>query len=142
MDFKINSSKVNKLGGVKNVEKKVLSFRERITNMALKLAERAEREVPEYGDFKPVIEEIPNVVSKDPVDRYALSFYKMPKNVVPDPKTRYIDAIAYMSGGEYKMEVALESGNKDELIKTLKSPDFPEKLDYAYAQLLKAIKTK
>jgi hypothetical protein len=63
----------------------------------------------------------------------------MPKDVVEDPKKRYIQAAAYMPAGDYKATLVVGSGDKKEILEKLNSPDFPEKLNDAYAQLLELL---
>lgn len=64
----------------------------------------------------------------------------MPKSVVEDEKQRYLEAAAYMPAGDYKADMVVGSGNKQEILDMLKSKDFAENLNYAYAELLDVIK--
>jgi hypothetical protein len=57
--------------------------------------------VPEYGDFAPVLEFFVNPDSRTQefVGKYGLKVYKMPKDIVADPKMRYVEAAAYIPSG-------------------------------------------
>lgn len=137
MNNKIQSIIMRNLNEVKKVNNENITFDEQVEEIIKNIVARAEREVPEYGDFAPVREFMPNL---DPgttaVGKYGLSVYKMPKDVVPDPKKRYIEASAYVPTGDYKATLVLGSGDKKEVIEKIKSPEFPEKLNNAYAKLL------
>ena len=103
------------------------------------LINRAEREVPEYGDFAPVYESFKNTNPKLDIDRYQLKVFKMPKAQVPDETKRYLEAEVFTKAGTYKANILLGFGNKDEIMKQLKSKDFVDNLNNAYAQLVDLI---
>ena len=65
-----------KLGSPRN-------FKEQVEQMLEKLIVRAEREVPEYGDFAPVTELFQNLDpgSQDIVGKFGLTILKLPKDV-------------------------------------------------------------
>mgnify|MGYP007013960958 CR=1 FL=1 len=68
------------------------NFKEQVEQTLVKLLMRAEREVPDYGDFIPVHEMFPNLDTKSQnIDgMYGLTILKLPQNVRSDPKRRYI----------------------------------------------------
>ena len=49
--------------------------------------------VPDYGDFSPILEFFVNPDSRTSkfVGKYGLKVYKMPKDIVADPRIRYIE---------------------------------------------------
>lgn len=144
MNYNINNLNVNNTNfhGVNKMGNKDISFQDQVDEMVAKITERAEdnRELPEYGDFSPVVEYMDNLdEDNDTVGKYGLKIYKMPKDVVEDPKQRYIEAAAYVPVGDYKATLVVGSGHKDEILKQLKSPDFPEKLNRAYGELVEML---
>lgn len=137
-----NNNNVNNFAGVKKMEKEPENFQEQIGNMLEKLSKNAENYVPEYGDFKPVMEFIPNLDknTSSTVGKYGLKIYKMPKHIEPDEKLRYVEAAAYMPAGDYKADAIVGSGNKAEILKLLKSEEFAKNLNYTYSELLDTVK--
>jgi len=125
------------IDGAKKMEDKEMTYDEHVYDIIDKVAKRSEREVPDYGEFAPVYEDFKN---QDPklnfVDRYMLKVVKMPKADVPDEKKRYIEASVYSPAGDYKADVLLAGGYKDDIMKELKSKEFPEKLNNAYVELV------
>lgn len=59
----------------------------------------------------------------------------MPKDVVPDPRERYLEAAAYVPSGMYKSDCAIASGTNEEIIAEMQEEDFAEKLYKAFEQL-------
>ena len=107
MNYNINNMNVNKTNfyGVNKMQDEDISFQEQVDDLVERVTEKVEdnRIVPEYGDFSPVLEFIPNLDEENKtVGKYGLKIYKMPKDVVPDPKKRYIEASAYVPEGDYK----------------------------------------
>jgi hypothetical protein len=143
MSNKINNSVNNNIyniSGKNGMDKEPKSFQDQVDMLLQKISTRAEREVPEYGDFAPVNEDFPNLDKNTQVSKYGLSIYKMPKNVVPDEKKRYVEASAYPLAGDYRSRMVVGSGNKEEVLKLLNSKDFAEKLNSCYADLVEALK--
>lgn len=140
MDNKIQNINNKNIYEVKKVNNEKITFDDQVEQIIKDISARAEREVPEYGDFAPVTEFMPNLdKGTTAVSKYGLTIYKMPKDVVADPKKRYIQAAAYMPAGDYKATLVVGSGDKKEILEKLNSPDFPEKLNDAYAQLLELL---
>jgi hypothetical protein len=141
MNYNYNIPNVNFNGthGVKNMTGKDKSFQDYVDEMVEKVADRAEKEVPEYGEFTSVTEYMPNPEPSDPVSKYALSVLKMPKDVVSDPKQRYIQATAYIQNSDYKATMLIGAGHKEKIMQILNNPKFPEKLNQTYGKLLDAI---
>ena len=136
MDNNIQNYNVNRTFGAKKMEEKQpKNFQEQVDMTVAKLAERSEREVPEYGDFAPVIEFFDNLdeASKNTVGKYGIMVLKLPKNVRPDPKQRYIEASAYEPTGNYKSKMYVGSGYKEDIHHDLYK--FTDKLADVYAKL-------
>ena len=93
--------------------------------------------VPEYGDFAPVLEFFvnPDTRTQEFVGKYGLKVYKMPKDIVADPKMRYVEAAAYIPSGIYKSDCIVASGTKEEIIAAMQAPEFVEKLGDTFLQL-------
>lgn len=125
----------NVANGVKNLNKKANTYTDSFYNMLEKLIARAEREVPEYGEFAPVYENFKNTNQDLKIDRYQLKIFKMPKSDVEDETKRFIMAEVYAPACDYKADILIGSGSKEEILNQLKSPDFVGKLNNAYIQL-------
>lgn len=93
--------------------------------------------VPDYGDFAPVMEffDNPDPLTTEFVGKYGLKVYKMPKDVVPNPRMRYVQAAAYIPSGRYKAHCNVASGTKEEIIAIMQTEDFAEKLRETYREL-------
>lgn len=135
----INIKKLNKFVGDNNMKNNIPTFAEQVENTVKTLKERAEREVAEYGDFMAVTELFPNLDKETQIGNYALKIFKMPKDVVSDPKKRYLEAAIYMPSGDYKMTMVVGSGTKQEILDMLNQPDFCKKLNKIYGELLYTI---
>lgn len=99
---------------------------------------RVEQEIPSSGYFAPVYDEFRNndENTKHIAGRFRLNVYKMPADIVPDPERRYIEASVFDSGGCYKTEMLVGSGNKEEIIAIMKTEKFRLKLYNTYIRLL------
>jgi hypothetical protein len=93
--------------------------------------------VPESGDFAPIFEFFvnPDPKTSEFVGKYGLKVYKMPKDIVSDPKIRYVEAAAYIPSGIYKSDCTVASGTKDEIIAIMQTPEFAEKLCKTFLEL-------
>lgn len=129
----------NFVNGVKKMTEKTSSYTDSFYKMLQKLIERAEREVPEYGDFAPVYENFKNTNPNLNVDRYQLRIFKKPKSEVADETKRYIEAEVYTKAGTYKATVLLGTGKKEDIIKQLRSEGFVDELNNSYIQLVDMI---
>ncbi len=143
MDNKIFSKNIGKILGVKKMtEREPKNFQDQVDIMLEKITARMEREVPEYGEFSPVLEVFENL-DKDSqyyVGKYGLKIYKMPKIADPDPKMRYIEAAAYVPSGDYKADKIVGSGDINEIKNLLSDSKFADKLCSTYGKLLQMIK--
>ena len=133
--------KMNPTFGAKSVDNKQQdnkpkTMEELIIDTLGKLSAQ-ERYISEYGDFAPVMEffDNPDPLTQEFVGKYGMKIYKMPKDVVPDPKMRYIEAAAYVPSGKYKARMNVASGTKEEVLMKLKDPDFVKDLKGVYREL-------
>ena len=93
--------------------------------------------VPDYGDFSPILEVFPNPdpLTQEFVGTYGLQVYKMPKDVDPDPRKRYVEAAAYVPSGRYKSDCVVVSGAREKIIATMQNEDFKETLYQTFREL-------
>ena len=114
------------------------SYIDEIDKLIEKVLSRVEQEVPSSGYFAPVYDEFCNndESTKHIAGRFRLKVYKMPADIVPDPEKRYIEASVFDSGGCYKTEMLVGSGNKEEIIALMKTEKFRLKLYDTYIKLL------
>ncbi len=110
-------------------------IQQNIQNLVENLSARAEREVPEYGDFAPVVEEIKNPDKNLSATHFAVKIYK--PTTMDDEKYRCVEAIAYAVPKPYKAEMPLVGGYKDEILNKINSDEFAEKLNSVFAKLSK-----
>lgn len=101
------------------------------------LLKQVEEHVPDYGDFAPIMEFFPNPaeITREFVGTYGLKVYKMPNDVVPDPRMRYIQAAAYVPSGKYKSTMNVASGTKEEIIAIMQEQKFIEDLYASFQEL-------
>ena len=145
MNSKINQNKIpdfQSLKGVKKMSNAKFNYEQEIKTLVDKVANRAEREVPEYGYFAPVYEEFANKNPQQNIDKFRLKVFKMPKQDVPDETKRYIEAAVYVPGSDYKADMLIGAGNKAEILKLLKSDEFPTRLNNAYSKLVDFIQNQ
>ena len=111
---------------------------EEIDMLVEKVLSRIEQEMPRSGYFAPVYENFRNndEATKHIAGLFRLNVYKMPADIVPDPERRYIEASVFDSGGCYKTEMLVGSGNKDGIVAIMKSEKFRLKLYDTYIKLL------
>ena len=115
------------------------SFRDYMKEVVGKVLRRMENgEVPVSGAFPRMIESFqnPDEASRSAVGRFALSVYKMGSDIVTDTAMRFVEAAAYTPDGSYKSSRIVASGTNQEIVETLRSSEFPDELEDAYAQLL------
>lgn len=119
--------------GISKMHEEELTFEEKIQKMVKNLLARAEREVPEYGDFKSVYEEFPNTDKSITATDFMLKINKpLTKG---SEKMRNLVAVAYDIPHPYKTEQTIVHGTKKEVLDALKSEDLPSKLEKIYKEL-------
>ena len=109
-----------------------------IDTLVERVLSRVEHEMPQSGYFAPVYENFYNndEATKHIAGMFRLKVYKMPADIVPDPKKRYIEASVFDSGGCYKAEMLVGSGKKEEIMAIMKAEKFRMKLYDTYIKLL------
>ena len=112
-------------------------MKEEVNKIIELLVQQVVDHVPEYGDFAPVMEffDNPDSRTQEFVGKYGLKVFKMPKDIVPDPRKRYIEAAAYIPSGRYKSDCTVASGTKDKIIAIMQTPEFAEKLRKTFLKL-------
>ena len=100
----------------------------------MKLKNR-DREVPEYGDFKVVSEEIQNPDSKIPATNFVLQISKPSKNIEGHEKLRDLKAVAYNLPHPYKAEILIATGTKAGILKALNEEELIENLPKIFKKL-------
>ena len=110
---------------------------EEIDKLVERVLSRVEHEMPQSGYFAPVYDNFRNndEATKDIAGLFRLSVYKMPAAIVPDPEKRYIEASVFDSGGCYKTEMLVGSGNKESIVALMKTEKFRMKLYDTYIRL-------
>ena len=118
------------------------TFRDYTEQLILRIAKRAESEVPENGDFVPVLEMFvnPSVEDKHIVGQYGLEIFKMPNDVEPDPAKRFLRANAYEPSAQYKAGMVITSGTKAEILDWLRTEDIGEAVGYFWGDLKDSLK--
>ena len=139
MDNKINQNRIDNtnFGGIKPKASEVKKMDELIKKMVADLLARAEREVPEYGDFKIVYEEFKNPDKNLIATDFMLKITKPPKNVEGHEKKRYLELVAYNLPSPYIAEKLLEIGTKDKILAKLKENNLADIIKEKLIQLSK-----
>jgi len=137
----INPAKMNKTNfkGVPKVDKKIITLEECVKKFTKKLSSRAEREVPEYGDFAPVYEQFANPDKNLGATDFMLKISKPPKNIAGHEKIRNLEVVAYRLPLPYKSERIVATGNKEDILLQLKDPEFVEKIQKAAKSLSESL---
>ena len=112
----------------------MLSLDENIKMIVKKLKNR-DREIPEYGDFRPVKEEFTNLDEKIPATNFVLEISKPSKNIEGHEKLRNLTAQAYNLPHPYKSQILLASGEKNDIFNALNDEEFLEKLPKIFKKL-------
>lgn len=112
-------------------------MKEEVNNIIEVMVQQIVNHVPDYGDFAPVLEFFmnPDPRTYEFVGKYSLKVYKMPKDIVANPRIRYVEAAAYITSGMYKSNCTVASGTKDEIISIMQTEAFAEKLCKTFLKL-------
>ena len=64
------------------------TMREEVKKLIERVVMQAQRDVPDFGDFAPIFDFFPNPdpLTQEFVGSYGLRGFKMPREVVPDPR--------------------------------------------------------
>lgn len=133
----INPAKLNKTNfkGIKKMDKEVKTLEACIKKFTRTLSKRAEREVPEYGDFAPVYEQFPNPDKSLSATDFMLKISKPLKNIAGHEKIRNLEVIAYRLPLPYKAERIIATGSKKDIMKQLQSDEIYGKIKNAVKSL-------
>lgn len=112
----------------------MVSLDENIKMIVKKLKNR-DREIPEYGDFRPVREEFLNPDKKLSVTNFVLEINKPSKNIDGHEKLRNLTAQAYNLPHPYKSQILLATGSKNDIFNALNDEEFLEKLPKIFKKL-------
>ena len=109
---KINPIQHNKANfkGAKIPQKEVKTMEETFKKFVKVLRDRAEREVPEYGDFAPVYEQFANTTKELSATDFMLKISKPPKSVEANEKIRNLEVVAYRLPSQYMAECIVATG--------------------------------
>ena len=132
---KINPAQISSIKnqGIKNMKKLEQNLENYTNKMVDKLLARAEREVPEYGSFKLVYEEFKNPDKNLQATDFMLKISK-PENA-PNEKLRFLEAVAYDLPKPYIAQRVLASGEKSEILNSLKDSNFKRDLPQTFKNL-------
>lgn len=134
---RINPAKLsqNNFRGIKNMDKELKTLDNGIKHIIQELGNRAEREVPPYGDFAPVYEQFANPDKTLCVSDFMLKIVKPPSSIEGHERIRNLALVAYKLPSAYKAEMIISTGNQKEILQTLKSPDLLDKVKDAAKNL-------
>ena len=130
----INLNKTN-FKGTQKMENHTKSLDKSLDESVRKILERAQREVPEYGDFAPVYEQLKNPDKSLCATDFVIKIVKPPKNIENHEKIRNLEVSAYKIPQPYKAERIITTGSKDEILKALSKKDLPEQIKSALISL-------
>ena len=138
---KINSKNINntKFEAVKPKQTEVTAMKDNVKQMVKKIAVRAEREVPEYGDFLPVYEEFKNTDKSLKASDFMLKIVKTHSSIEGHETLRNLELVAYKLPSPYIAERVLASGTREEIIEALKDPALLSKIQSATESLSKSL---
>ena len=134
---KINKQNIKNtnFGIVKPKQTEVPLMKDNVKNMVKKITLRAEREVPEYGDFAPVYEEFKNTDTSLKATDFMLKIVKPPSNIKGHEKLRYIELSAYQLPMPFKISRLIAKGTKEEILQQLKEEDFFETITKNFSEM-------
>ena len=115
-----SASRLNK-GEVKNVEKLV-------KEIIADAVERAEREVADYGSFTFSLKKFKNPDTSLVVEDFWIGIEQPPKGIENYQKNRGVKFFASKKDTGEIVEILLEYGTKDEILKKIKGEEFYDKL--------------
>ncbi|MBR1425098.1 hypothetical protein IJ579_06005 [bacterium] len=133
---KIGNLKLNK--GVSEINS--MNVKELLENITRKISLRAEREVPEYGEFKAVEESIVNTDKTLEATDLRLKIVKAPKGAENHEILRDVYLIVSNRPTGYEAQRIVAFGTKDEILKKLASGEFLSDAAKSVAELAEKLK--
>lgn len=115
----IKNLKINGLRGEKTTD-----IKKCLENTIKKIYDRAEREVPEYGDFAAISEKFSNPDKSLNATDFEIKLFKTPKNIEDHQILRDIVINAYNNPSPYAAQKLVAVGTKSEILEKLKSKEF------------------
>ena len=115
----------------------VTTMKQHIEKMIKDVYARAEREVPEYGDFKMVYEEFKNPDKNLCATDFMLKVVK--PNLKGYEKVRNLELVAYKLPLPYKADRIIATGSKEEILEKLKSNELQSEIEQAVKELSKCL---
>lgn len=115
--------------------KEIKTMEEHIKKMVQDILARAEREVPEYGDFAPVYEEFKNPLKELCATDFMLKITKPPKHIENHEKKRYLEVVAYKLPTPIKSTCIIAVGGKEDILAKLKDKETLEKINKTIREL-------
>lgn len=134
---KINQNKINntQFKGLKPAKSEAVNMELDFKKMLNQILVRAEREVPEYGDFAPVYEILKNVDRTLCPTDFMLRISKLPKGMENSETTRVLELVAYKVPTPYKSVRTLAYGTKEEILNKLKSGEITSEIEMTAKKL-------
>jgi len=136
-------TKINNMNAQNKINPTILSssevpvMKDLVNKYFMQLRLRAEREVPEYGDFANVYERFENPDRSLCASDFVLRIVKPPKTVDGNEKIRNLELVAYRLPSPYKASTILATGTKEELLNKFKEDDICEKIEESLRLLSK-----
>ncbi len=136
----INSVNLNKIQfkGNSNMQDDNLNEVENFSKFAVEnLSKRAEREVPENGDFAPVVERFVNHNPEIYANELLLQVTPLPVSLKNEPdynKLRYLQAVV-KSPLEQPNRCVLACGTKQEILHTLSDENLSQRVAFKFEEL-------
>lgn len=134
---KINQNRISSInyGSVKPAKGEVKTMEQSLKEMIKNVLARAEREVPEYGDFAPVYENIKNHNKNLCPSEFQLKIESIPKGIENAEITRVLKLVAGKDGSSYSSSRSIAYGTKSEILDLLKSQEILSKIKNAAVKL-------
>ncbi len=121
----LNLNNINIKGTPKMHEKfEIMPLDINLEKIQKKLKKRCEFEVPEYGDFAPVVEEYTNKDSSLDLGDVKVVCRKPPKDIEDHNKKRFLEVVANNRARTKEYSSIILSGTKEELMKKLETPGY------------------
>lgn len=98
---------------------------------------RAEREVPDYGDFASVYERFANPDNNFKASDFIIKIVKPPKNITNNEKIRNLEIVAYNLPSTYKASAIIATGTKEELLKKFNDENICKEIEMGLKSLAK-----
>lgn len=138
---RINNININKINskGIKKMEEKTETITTAIKKCIAELYRRGSEEVREYGEFSPIYVQFTNPEKSLSATDFALKISKPPKTIEGHEIIRNLELVAYKLPSPYKVERILSTGTKKEVLDTLRSKEFFERLQNSLSSICESL---